>query len=104
MGHPLDRPTIASNYFSIGISKYISSVPLALLTPVMAMWAEAREMSPTSKKRNPDWVVWGSTALAANCEDSISSRSFWVMAPFTFLRGMGIGLGRVAAWGLVRRR
>src|SRR5258706_13586472 len=65
-------------------------------------------MSPTSKKRNPDCVVWGSTALAANCEDSISSISFLLMVPFTFLRGMGKGSGLAAglvlAWGLVRRR
>src|SRR5258708_37861544 len=61
-----------------------------------------------SKKRNPDWVVWGSTALAANWEDSISSISFLLRVPFTFLRGMGKGSGLVSglvlAWGLERRR
>src|ERR1700674_1875725 len=62
------------------------------------------EMSSTSKKKNPDWVVWGSTALAANWEDSISSRSFWLIAPFTFFCGMGTGMGWVLAWGLPRRR
>jgi len=50
-------------------------------------------MPPTSKNRNPDCVVCGSTALAAKSEDSISSISFLLMAPFT-LWGSGIGLGR----------
>src|SRR5258706_11867138 len=65
-------------------------------------------MSPTSKKRNPDCVVWGSAALAANCEDSILFISFLLVVPFPFLRGMGKGRGLAAglvlAWGLVRRR
>ena len=62
-------------------------------------------MSPTSKNRNPDWVPRGSTALAANCEDSISSISFLLTVPFTLCgRGIGRGLGRVLVWGLERRR
>src|SRR5579863_4307634 len=61
-------------------------------------------MSLQLKKRKPDGVVWGSTALAANCEDSISSLSFWLIVPFTFFCGMGIGMGCVFARGLPRRR
>ncbi len=62
----------------------------------MSMVAPARgdEMPPTSKNKNPDCVVCGSTALAANCEDSISSISFLLIPPFA-LCGNGIGLGRV---------
>jgi len=54
-----DLPTIAPSYFPIGISKYISSVPFASLTPLTKMRAPARGamMSSTSKKRNPDCVV-----------------------------------------------
>src|ERR1700733_8782987 len=73
------------------------------------MWAPERgaSMSSTSKKKNPDCVVRGSTALAANWEDSISSSSFLLTAPFTFLCGIGNGrgvAGLVLALGLERRR
>src|SRR5207249_363906 len=73
--------------------------------PVMSMFAPGRgeAMPPTSKKRKPDCVPCGSTALAANCDESISSISFLLMPPFT-LCGRGIGLGRVLDCGLERRR
>src|SRR6266496_3181473 len=95
----------ASRYLSATISKYINSEPLASATPVMSMLAPRRGelIPPMSKKRNPDWVECGSTALAANCEESISSISFLLTPVFT-LCGSGIGLGRVLDWGFVRRR
>src|SRR5258707_11134418 len=66
----------------------------------MTMLAPDRtdEIPATSKERNPDCVVCGSTALAANWEDSVSSISFLVISPFT-LCGRGIGLGRVLVCG-----
>jgi len=61
------------------------------------------EMPPTSKNRNPDCVLCGSTARASNCDDSISSICFLLIAPFTF-SGSGSGLGRVLACGFDSRR
>src|SRR5271165_1034021 len=83
----------AFRYLSTAISKYSSSLPLASATPVTSMFAPDKgdEIPPTSKKRKPDWVPCGSTALAANWEDSISSICFLLIAPFTFERGRGIG-------------
>src|SRR5215831_1206779 len=50
--------TGAFKYFSIGISKNMSSFPLASLTPVMSMLASfsGEWMPPMSKNMNPDWV------------------------------------------------
>ena len=58
----------ASRYFSIGISKNRSSLPRASVTPEISMVAprSGELRSTTSKKKNPDCVVWGSTARAAN--------------------------------------
>src|ERR1700689_4568012 len=73
----------------------------------MCARARGASMSATSKKRNPDCVVRGSTALAANWEDSISSSSFLLRVPFTFLCGTGNGrgvAGVVLALGVERRR
>src|SRR5579864_4186242 len=98
----------AFRYLSMKISKYSNSLPFASRTPVISKSppASGDEMSSTSKNRNPDCVACGSTALAANCDDSISCISFWLIAPLTFPRGMGMGSGTglVFACGFDRRR